>query len=159
MEIILIYIKDFTSGQYGELLLEESGSKKTGLILKIKDHYNGEYEQVEVLSGGDRTALGMALRLAISELMSIIRPTKDSPKRNPKVDFLLLDEPLAALDATRRERILLHLTRAKVFSQIFLITHTAIPPDIPMHTIIVDKDHSTGISTARFEKVKILKLL
>ena len=152
------YIKDFTSGQYGELLLEESGSKKTGLILKIKDHFNGEFEQVEVLSGGDRTALGMALRLAISELMSIIRPTKESPKRNPKVDFLLLDEPLAALDATRRERILLHLTRAKVFSQIFLITHTEIPPDIPMHIILVDKDHSTGLSSARFEKVRHVKL-
>jgi DNA repair exonuclease SbcCD ATPase subunit len=152
------YIKNFTSGQYGELLLEESGSKKTGLILKIKDHFNGEYEQVEVLSGGDRTALGMALRLAISELMSVIRPTKDSPKRNPKVDFLLLDEPLAALDESRRERILLHLTMSKVFSQIFLITHTAIPPDIQMHTILVDKDHSTGISTARFEKVQAIKL-
>jgi len=146
------YIKDFTSGQYSDLLLDLSGTRKTGLSLRIRDNFNGEYESTEVLSGGDRTALGIALRLAISELMSSIRPTKDSPKKNPKIDFLLLDEPLAALDETRRERILKHLIKSKSFSQIFLITHTAIPQDIYTHKIIVDKDLSTGISRARFEK-------
>lgn len=146
------YIKDFTSGQYSDLILDTSGTKKTGLSLKIKDNFNGQHESIEILSGGDRTALGMALRLAISELMSIIRPTKDSPKRNPKINFLLLDEPLAALDDVRRERILKHLIRSKTFSQIFLITHTAIPTDIQTHKIVVEKDHSNGISHATFYK-------
>ena len=146
------YIKDFTSGQYGELMLDLTGTKKTGLSLKIKDYFNGEYEPIEVLSGGDRTALGMALRLAISELMSIIRPTKESPKKNPKINFLLLDEPLAALDETRRERILKHLIKSKSFSQIFLITHTTIPQDISTSKIMVEKDLSTGISRAKYEK-------
>ena len=150
------YIKDFTSGQYSDLLLDLSGTRKTGLSLRIRDNYNGEYESTEVLSGGDRTALGIALRLAISELMSSIRPTKESPKKNPKIDFLLLDEPLAALDETRRERILKHLIKIKSFSQIFLITHTAIPQDIYTYKIIVDKDQSTGISRARFEKPIII---
>ena len=149
------YIKDFTSGQYSDLLLDLSGTRKTGLSLRIRDNYNGEYESTEVLSGGDRTALGIALRLAISELMSTIRPTKDSPKRNPKIDFLLLDEPLAALDETRRERILKHLIKSKTFSQIFLITHTSIPADINTHKIIVSKDHTTGISTAVFKRENI----
>ncbi|MFX1394397.1 MAG: ATP-binding protein [Promethearchaeota archaeon] len=146
------YIKNFTAGQYSELLLEEIGSKKTGLSLKVKDHFNGQYETIEILSGGDRTALGMALRLSISELMSVIRPTKDAVKKNPKVDFLLLDEPLAALDDIRRERILRYLTKSKIFSQIFLITHTAIPSDIHIHKILVEKNPSTGISYAIFEK-------
>ena len=149
------YIKDFTSGQYSDLLLDLAGTKKTGLSLKIKDNFNGEHESVEVLSGGDKTALGMALRLAISELMSKIRPTKESPKKNPKIDILLLDEPLAALDETRRERILKHLIKSKTFSQIFLITHTSIPADINTHKIIVSKDHTTGISTAVFKLEKI----
>ena len=149
------YIKEFTSGQYNDLILDLSGTKKTGLSLKIRDNFNGQYESIEVLSGGDRTALGMALRLAISELMSIIRPTKESPKRNPKINFLLLDEPLAALDETRRERILKHLINSKTFTQIFLITHTAIPQDIQTNKILVEKNHSTGFSQARFEKVKI----
>lgn len=146
------YIKDFTSGQYSDLLLDLSGTKKTGLSLKIRDNYNQIHEPIEVLSGGDRTALGIALRLAISELMSSIRPVKESPKKNPKIDFLLLDEPLAALDETRRERILKHLIRSKSFPQIFLITHTEIPQDISTHKIIVEKDISTGISHARLEK-------
>lgn len=149
------YIKDFTSGQYSDLHLDLIGTKKTGLSLKIKDNFNGVHESVEVLSGGDRTALGIALRLAISELMSKIRPTKESPKKNPKIDILLLDEPLAALDETRRERILKHLIKSKTFSQIFLITHTAIPSDINAHKIIVNKDHTTGISTAVFQPEKI----
>ena len=149
------YIKDFTSGQYSDLLLDLSGSRKTGLSLRIRDNFNTVYEPIEVLSGGDKTALGIALRLAISELMSRIRPTKDSPKKNPKIDFLLLDEPLAALDESRRERILKHLIKSKTFSQIFLITHTAIPTDIQTHKIIVDKDQSAGISTAKFEKQKL----
>lgn len=150
------YIKDFTSGQYSDLILDLFGTKKTGLSLKIKDHFNGQYESIEVLSGGDRTALGIALRLAISELMSIIRPTKESPKKNPKINFLLLDEPLAALDENRRERILKYLIKSKTFSQIFLITHTAIPPDIQTHKILVEKDHSNGQSNARFERSQIL---
>ncbi|MFX0041035.1 MAG: ATP-binding protein [Promethearchaeota archaeon] len=150
------YIKDFTSGQYSDLLLDLSGTKKTGLSLRIRDNFNGEYESTEVLSGGDRTALGIALRLAISELMGSIRPTKESPRKNPKIDFLLLDEPLAALDETRRERILKHLIRSKSFSQIFLITHTVIPQDISTSKIIVEKDLSTGISRARFEKPRII---
>ena len=120
------------------------------ISLKIKDNFNGVHESIEVLSGGDKTALGIALRLAISELMSKIRPIKESPKKNPKIDILLLDEPLAALDATRRERILKHLIRSKTFSQIFLITHTEIPSDINTHKIQVSKDHSTGISRANF---------
>jgi len=138
-----------------------SGTKKTGLSLKIMDNFNGVLESIEVLSGGDKTALGIALRLAISELMSKIRPTKESPKKNPKIDILLLDEPLAALDETRRERILKHLIKSKIFSQIFLITHTAIPVDINTHKIIVSKDHTTGISTAvfKFEKIAIDTLL
>lgn len=146
------YIKDFTSGQYRDLILDLTGTRKTGLSLKIKDNFNGVHESIEVLSGGDKTALGMALRLAISELMSKIRPIKESPKKNPKVDILLLDEPLAALDATRRERILKHLIKSKTFSQIFLITHTDIPSDINTHKIFVSKDHSTGISTANFKR-------
>jgi len=146
------YIKDFTSGQYSDLLLDLTGTRKTGLSLKIKDNFNGVHESIEVISGGDKTALGMALRLAISELMSKIRPIKESPKKNPKIDILLLDEPLAALDATRRERILKHLIKSKTFSQIFLITHTEIPSDINTHKIFVSKDHTTGISTAKFKR-------
>ena len=146
------YIKDFTSGQYSDLLLDLTGTRKTGLSLKIKNNFNGVHESIDVLSGGDKTALGMALRLAISELMSKIRPIKESPKKNPKIDILLLDEPLAALDATRRERILKHLIKSKTFSQIFLITHTEIPSDINTHKIFVSKDHTTGISTAKFKR-------
>ncbi len=146
------YIRNFTLGQYGKLMIDLEGSRKTGLSLKIKDHFNGVNESVEMISGGDRTALGIALRLAISELMKTTRPTKDSPIKYPKMDFLLLDEPLAALDENRRKRILNYLLNSKNFPQIFLITHTEIPKELQLHQIIVAKDASTGISSAHFEK-------
>jgi len=146
------YIREFTSGQYGNLMIDLEGTTKTGLALRVKDHFNGVYESIEMISGGDRTSLGMALRLAISELMKVIRPTKDSPKNYPKIDLLLLDEPLAALDEDRRERILRHLVKSDAFSQIFLITHTTIPKEIYTHRIYVTKNQSTGISSARFER-------
>ena len=146
------YIKEFTAGQYGSLMIDLAGSTKTGLALKVKDHFNGVNESIEMLSGGDRTSLGMALRLAISELMKVIRPTKDSPKNYPKIDFLLLDEPLAALDEERRKRILKHLVKSKAFSQVFLITHTSIPSEIQANRIFVTKSESNGESSARFER-------
>lgn len=146
------YIRNFTLGQYGKLMIDLEGSRKTGLSLKIKDHFNGVNESVEMISGGDRTALGIALRLAISELMKTTRPTKNSPIKYPKMDFLLLDEPLAALDENRRKRILSYLLNSKNFPQIFLITHTEIPKELQLHQIIVAKDASTGISKAHFDK-------
>lgn len=117
------YIRNFTAGQYGDLLIDLEGSTKTGLALKIKDRFNGVYESTEMISGGDRTSLGMALRLAISELMKVIRPTKDSPKNYPKIDFLLLDEPLAALDEDRRERILNYLVKSDAFFYFIKLTN------------------------------------
>ena len=49
-----------------------------------------------------------------------------------------------------------HLIKSKSFSQVFLITHTAIHPDISTSKIIVEKDLSTGISRAKFEKPSVV---
>ncbi len=149
------YIKNFTAGQYSDLSMDVFGKYETGLSVSIKDNYSGVRESTNFISGGDKTALGFALRLAISELMPVIRPTKDSPRKNPKINFLLLDEPLAALDSDRRERILSYLKFSKSFTQIFLITHTTIPEDIKTNKIIVSKNFSTGLSEAKFQQESI----
>ncbi|MHC1590846.1 MAG: P-loop NTPase family protein, partial [Candidatus Helarchaeales archaeon] len=131
------------------LNLVTGGSQKTGLVMSVFDTYNNQMKESKFLSGGDKAAIGFALRVGISDLMRRIRPTKESPKKNPKIDFLILDEPLGSLDMKRREEILTTLQSQDLFSQIFLITHTRIPEDIDTHAIKIIKNFETGLSTAK----------
>jgi len=114
----------FTKGRYSELYLEPTKSKT--LHLSIKDEELGFVKSQTLLSGGDKAAIGLGLRIGISELLKRIRPTKDSPIEPPKMDILVLDEPLGSLDEERRSKVIEGLVAEKRFSQIFLITHTNI---------------------------------
>lgn len=141
-------IKYFTGGQYDSISLVSGGKQGTSLNISVHDTYNDREKEKKFLSGGDKAAIGFALRFGISELMRIIRPTKDSPAQNPRVDFLILDEPFGTLDTSRREEILKTLQIQKKFNQIFLITHTAIPDDVNSHFIKISKNMETGLSSA-----------
>lgn len=143
------FLSNFTGGQYTNLNLfsvKEGG----GIELKVFDEYNQTTKEIKFLSGGDRVALGFAMRIGISDLMRNIRPTKDSPKKNPKISFLILDEPLAALDKTRRMQVLTTLESQQDFNQIFLITHTDIPESVNPHLIKISKNFENGLSSVMF---------
>ena len=116
------YIFLFTKGRYSELYLEPTKAKT--LNMSIKDEELGFVKNQNLLSGGDKAAIGLGLRIGISELLKRIRPTKDSPFEPPKMDILVLDEPLGSLDEERRSKVIEGLIAEKRFSQIFLITHT-----------------------------------
>ncbi len=118
------YIYLFTKGRYSELYLEPTKAKT--LNMSIKDEELGFVKSQNLLSGGDKAAIGLGLRIGISELLKRIRPTKDSPIEPPKMDILVLDEPLGSLDEDRRAKVIEGLITEKRFSQIFLITHTNI---------------------------------
>ncbi|MCE7743216.1 MAG: AAA family ATPase [Candidatus Heimdallarchaeota archaeon] len=118
------YIFLFTKGRYSELYLEPTKAKT--LNMSIKDEELGFVKSQNLLSGGDKAAIGLGLRIGISELLKRIRPTKDSPIEPPKMDILVLDEPLGSLDEERRSKVIEGLVAEKRFSQIFLITHTNI---------------------------------
>lgn len=143
------YLSNFTGGQYTNLDLF-SVKKGGGIELQVFDEYNQTTKEIKFLSGGDRVALGFAMRIGISDLMRYIRPTKDSPKKNPKISFLILDEPLAALDKTRRMQVLTTLESQQDFNQIFLITHTDIPESVNPHLIKISKNFENGLSSAMF---------
>ncbi|NPA12586.1 MAG: hypothetical protein GXO45_01220, partial [Aquificae bacterium] len=69
---------------------------------------------VSSLSGGQKVALGLALRLAIGKLLS------------NKADFLILDEPTVHLDKQRREELvnnLIQMKNERIVKQLILITH------------------------------------
>ncbi|RMA97564.1 AAA family ATPase [Hydrogenothermus marinus] len=68
----------------------------------------------EAISGGQKVALGLALRLALSHLLG------------NKSEFLILDEPTIHLDQQRREElvnILLKLKNKKYVKQLIIVTH------------------------------------
>ena len=95
-----------------------------GLEISLFDARDNYIKSREQLSGGDETALGLALRMAISKLMGRIRPFKDSERQLPILNSIIMDEPMASLDASRRLAIINKLRQDKSFRQIFLISHT-----------------------------------
>ncbi|MFW9853161.1 MAG: AAA family ATPase, partial [Candidatus Thorarchaeota archaeon] len=118
------YINLFTRGRYSELYLEPTRTKT--LNMSIKDEELGFVKSQTLLSGGDKAAIGLGLRIGVSELLKRIRPMKTSPYEPPKMDILVLDEPLGSLDEARRAKVIEGLVAEEKFSQIFLITHTNI---------------------------------
>ncbi|MHA1336888.1 MAG: AAA family ATPase [Promethearchaeota archaeon] len=147
------FLRHFTGGQYQNLSLQSVKIRGgSGIKISVYDDFSKQYKDVDFLSGGDKVALGFALRIGISDLMRKIRPTKDAPKKNPKISFMILDEPLAALDKSRRMQVLTTLESQKDFNQIFLITHTAIPDDINPNLIQISKNFENGLSTAIFKE-------
>jgi DNA repair exonuclease SbcCD ATPase subunit len=125
------YLQSFTGGRYTiEQLIPTTRRVRDreahGLEITLNDNLDGIVKEREDLSGGDETALGLALRLAISRLMARIRPYKTSQQRPPLVTSLIMDEPLASLDGPRRQMVMTTLFADKAFKQIFLITHTEV---------------------------------
>ena len=78
------YLQNFTGGRYTiDQLIPTTRRVRDreahGLEITLNDNLDGMVKEREDLSGGDETALGLALRLAISRLMARIRPVQDFP--------------------------------------------------------------------------------
>jgi len=67
---------------------------------------------VNMLSGGERVAVAIALRLALANLYS------------SKVGFVVMDEPTVHLDEQRKKELMNVILRGKeILSQIIVVTH------------------------------------
>lgn len=141
------YLIPFTEGRY-KISNVSSTMRKTkdrishGLALTLIDNKDKVQKNKEQLSGGDESALGLALRIAISNLMSTIRPFKYVEKKIPMINFIILDEPLTSLDEFRRNIIMNILINDKSFKQIFLISHADIDGYNYNSIIINDEENS-----------------
>ncbi|MDX1372936.1 MAG: hypothetical protein R3321_10720, partial [Nitrososphaeraceae archaeon] len=141
------YLIPFTEGRY-KIANVLSTMRKTkdrishGLSMTLIDNKDKVQKNKEQLSGGDESALGLALRIAISKLMSTIRPFKYVEKKIPMINFIILDEPLTSLDEFRRNIIMNILINDKSFKQIFLISHADIEGYNYNSIIINDEENS-----------------
>lgn len=89
---------------------------------------DGEEFNVSVLSGGERSIVALALRIAIGSLIT-----------GENAGLLWLDEVLPAQDKERRDAIL-SVLRSLPIHQIVMINHTHDAEDVVDHTIRVVRD-------------------
>ena len=144
------YLIPFTEGRY-EIANISSTRRKIkdrishGLTLTLVDNKDHITKNKEQLSGGDESALGLALRISISKLMSTIRPFKHVEKKVPMINFIIMDEPMTSLDEFRRNVIMNILMKDQSFKQIFLISHAEInEEENNYHSIVInDNENST----------------
>ena len=124
------YIAQLTEGRYtidkisSTIRRVRGGMESHGLEITLMDSKDNVIKNKDQLSGGDETALGLALRIAISKLMARIKPFKNSERKPPIINSIIMDEPMASLDSSRRKLLVSMLTQARSFKQIFLVTHT-----------------------------------
>jgi DNA repair exonuclease SbcCD ATPase subunit len=124
------YLSQLTEGRYtidkisSTMRRIRGGMESHGLEMTLMDSKDNMIKNKDQLSGGDETSLGLALRIAISKLMARIRPFKNSEKKPPLINSIIMDEPMASLDSCRRRILVNMLTQDKSFKQVFLITHT-----------------------------------
>lgn len=143
------YLIPFTEGRY-EITNISSTMRKIkdrishGLTLTLVDNKDNITKNKEQLSGGDESALGLALRISISKLMSTIRPFKHIEKKVPMINFIIMDEPLTSLDEFRRNVIMNILMKDQSFKQIFLISHAEInEEENNYHSIVINDNENS----------------
>ncbi|MHA1583238.1 MAG: AAA family ATPase [Candidatus Baldrarchaeia archaeon] len=143
------YLLRFTCGQYSNVDLvptKPTGERGSGILLTVLDESDGIVKGKDMLSFGDRTAVGLALRLGISKTMSRIKPLKESPQKTPRIRCVLLDEPLGGLDVSRRKEVVDQLVEDEGFEQIFLITHMEMDRKEEIPRVIVRKEGNVSVA-------------
>lgn len=118
-EIASEIFSEFTDGKYSGIAIRAEDNK-----VKLFVIYDGVERPLTFLSGGERIALGLAFRLAMS--MYLIG----------KVDLLILDEPTPFLDEERRRKLIEIMERhLRKISQVIIVSHDEELKDAADHVI------------------------
>lgn len=118
-------ISDITGGAYTEVIVDDN------FEISVMNSV-GQSRTVGELSGGEESAVALALRLAIGLLIT---------GRNP--EFLWLDEVLTAQDTDRRTSML-ETIRGLPYTQIIMVSHTNDAGDIADLAVTVIPDLKEG---------------
>ncbi len=94
---------------------------------------------VEVVSGGTEDVAALAMRLALSQMIS--------QRAGHPLSLLVLDEPFASLDETRRGSFIALLHRLRgTFQQVFVVSHVAETRDMVDHAVVLEFDEPAGMT-------------
>ena len=128
-ELLTGFISMLTDGRHDAVSMDD----KFGVVL-----HEGGLES-PVISGGTEDITALALRLAISQLIT-------QRSGNP-LSLLILDEPFGSLDVDRRANVLGLLHRlSSVFPQIVLISHVAATREAADHVIELEHNEIDGFT-------------
>ena len=132
------YLRVFGQDITLRLFLETRGADKERIELKL---YHHNYERdIKTFSGGERTLIGFAIRLAIGRLLTEIQPTESKPR------FLIIDEGFGPLDEELRVKVaeaLTSLMNVGEYEQIIMISHQAELKDSPIfQTVLKVEKHN-----------------
>ena len=114
-------ISQMTNGRFVEVLVHEDFSTSV-----VKD--DGEEYSVSELSGGEKSIVALALRIAIGSLIT-----------GENAGLLWLDEVLPAQDAERRDAIL-NVLRSLPIQQVVMINHTHEAEDVVDRVVKISYD-------------------
>lgn len=105
-------------GDFAVRLVTQRAKKIGGMIetLDVVVETEGQERDYDLLSGGERFRVDLALRVSLAELLT--------RRSGTKVETLWLDEPLAALDATGRDAVIGSLAAIEdEFGLIVVVSH------------------------------------
>ncbi len=103
--------EEMTDGKYSGIVLKREEERREKVKMKVV--YQGVERDLSFLSGGEKIALGLAFRLALSSFLI-----------QGNVPILILDEPTPFLDEERRRRLIDIMNRyLKRIPQVIVVTH------------------------------------
>lgn len=108
--------------------------------IKLDQDYNitlygpGFEQSISGISGGERIAVALALRLAIAKTLA-----------GQTMEMLMLDEPTIHLDAERREELIDVLRKLSVIPQVIIVSHDEELKEIADTLIQVEKIEDTSV--------------
>ncbi len=101
--------------------------------IQIDEEYNiwviryGNREKIELLSGGEQVAAGLAIRFAISQVIGAI-------------GLLILDEPTIHLDSQRQRDLVDIFDKNRFSNQMITVTHNEEFESLADQVILVERD-------------------
>ena len=126
-------IAELVSGALGFLTDGRHESVEVDDTFGIVVHEGGM--EAPVISGGTEDVAALAMRIALSQLIS--------ERSGQPLSLLVLDEPFGSLDAERRANVLLLLDRLRdTFSQVVMISHVEETREAADHTVELVYDPS-----------------
>jgi len=124
-----------------ETVKETKSSKQISDTLDIYIESQNNTRKYESFSGGEKTIINFAIRMALSHILS--------KREGIFFDLIVLDEVFASLDNYYRNKIMNVINYLKnEFKQIFVISHTEIQDVFP-NLIEIEKDEITHISRVK----------
>nr|3QKU_A Chain A, DNA double-strand break repair rad50 ATPase [Pyrococcus furiosus]3QKU_B Chain B, DNA double-strand break repair rad50 ATPase [Pyrococcus furiosus] len=119
---------EFTEGKYSEVVVRAEENKVRLFVV-----WEGKERPLTFLSGGERIALGLAFRLAMSLYLA------------GEISLLILDEPTPYLDEERRRKLITIMERyLKKIPQVILVSHDEELKDAADHVIRISLENGSS---------------